>query len=199
MDGTADKGISRAVVIGTSAGGIDALPKLLQTLPKNFAPPVIIVIHLARDRESRLAESLSRHCLLPVKEADDKEELCAGTVYLAPRNYHLLIEDDLRFSLDIDEPVSFSRPSVDVLFESAAYVFRENLVGVILTGANGDGAKGLQLIKKLGGISVVQDPGEARFPAMPEAAIEQTPVDYVLPLAEIASLLVRLCAAGGSN
>lgn len=185
-----------AVVIGASAGGINALPVLLNALPADFSRPLIIVIHLSRDQESRLAMSLNRKCPLPVKEADNLETLRPGVVYLAPRNYHLLVDDDLHFSLDIDNPVSFSRPSVDVLFESAAYVFQEHLVGVILTGANADGANGMRTIKKMGGVTIVQDPREARFSAMPLAAMHATTIDYVLPLDEIAPLLARLCPPG---
>jgi len=186
--------VDHAVVIGASAGGIKALPELLNALPGDFFWPVIIVIHLSRGQESRLAESLNRRCRLPVKEADNLEQIRYGMVYLAPRNYHLMVEDDLRFSLDIDDPVSFSCPSVDVLFESAAHVFQQNLVGVILTGANADGAKGMRTIKEMGGVTIVQQPEEANFSAMPSAALRATTIDYVLPLAEITPLLVRLCA-----
>jgi len=187
--------IRHAVVIGTSAGGIDALLQLLTALPAGFAWPIIVVIHLSRAEETRLAPALDRRCQLTVKEADNLERLRPGTVYLAPRNYHLLVEEDLRLSLATDAPVSFSRPSVDVLFESAAYVFREKLVGIILTGANADGARGMQAVKQMGGVTIVQDPHTARFSAMPTMALQAAAIDHVLPLAEIAPLLIRLQAA----
>jgi len=189
--------ISHAVVIGTSAGGVDALPRLLAALPASFRWPILLVIHLERTRESRLAESLDRRCAIRVKEADNMEEIRPGTVYLAPRNYHLLVEDTLHLALAGDEPVSFSRPSVDVLFASAADVFQRNLIGVILTGANADGAQGLQTVKAMGGTTIVQTPAEAKFSAMPEAALKTGAVDHVLPLTEIGPLLVRLQAKQG--
>jgi len=180
------------VAIGASAGGIEAVPAVLGMLPEDFLSPVVVIIHFLKNRESRFVELLQAHCALPVKEADSLEPLEPGTVYVAPRNYHLMLEDDLRFSLDIDEPVSFSRPSVDVFFASAADVLRERLTAVILTGGNGDGAKGIKKVRQMGGGTIVQDPREARFAAMPEAALQATDVDFVLPLREIAPKLVAI-------
>ncbi len=184
-----------AVVIGTSAGGVEALSRLLAVLPASFSWPVLVVIHLDKNRQSQLARALNHRCSLPVKEADNMEPIIPGTVYLAPPNYHLLVDDTLHLALAVDDPVSFSRPSVDVLFESAADVFRENLIGVILTGANADGARGLAAVKAMGGTTIVQTPATASFRGMPEAALATGGADHVLPLAEIAPLLIRLHGA----
>jgi two-component system chemotaxis response regulator CheB len=178
-----------AVVIGTSAGGVEALSVILPALPATFRPPVFVVLHLPRERPSLLAEIFQPRCALPVREADDKEPIEAGTVYFAPPDYHLLIEKDGTVALSNDGLVNFSRPSIDVLFESAAEVYGARLLGVILTGANSDGADGLAAVRGAGGFAVVQDPAEAQAAVMTEAALARTAVDYVLPLKEIAALL----------
>ena len=178
-----------AVVIGTSAGGVEALSVILPALPATFRPPVFVVLHLPRERPSLLAEIFQPRCALPVREADDKEPIEAGTVYFAPPDYHLLIEKDGTVALSNDDLVNFSRPSIDVLFESAAEAYGARLLGVILTGANRDGADGLAAVRGAGGIAVVQDPAEAQAAMMTEAALARTAVDYVLPLKEIAALL----------
>jgi two-component system chemotaxis response regulator CheB len=180
----------KAIVIGTSAGGPAALVELLPVFPPNYALPVIIVQHV-HPAQVHFAARYAQRCKLKVKEADEKEAICPGRVYFAPPNYHLLIEDDQTFSLSVDDKVNYSRPAIDVLFESAADVYGSRLIGVILTGANDDGARGLRRIKQRGGLAVAQDPATAQAAAMPRAAIELAQVDYVLPLADIGKLLIE--------
>ncbi|HIJ78632.1 MAG: chemotaxis protein CheB [Desulfobulbaceae bacterium] len=187
--------VKHLVAIGASAGGIEGVKAIIKALPEDFVSPIVVVLHLSRSKETFLVELLGKGCKLKVKEADNQEALQLATVYVAPRNYHLLLEDDLRFSLSVDDPVNFSRPSVDVFFESAADVMGPRLTGVILSGGNADGAIGLAKIKEMGGTTVVQDPESVRFSAMPEAAIRVTEVDFVLPVEEIAEKLVELSAA----
>lgn len=176
------------VAVGTSYGGVAALQELLPGLAPELPVPVVLVQHRGKEQGTGLCEFLRRHCRLPLAEPDDKEELRAGRVYLAPRDYHLLVEGT-HFALSVDAPVAFARPSVDVLFESVADAYRDRAVGVVLTGANRDGARGLARIKSFGGLAVVQEPGEAESPAMPRAAIESARVDHVAPLRAIAPLL----------
>jgi two-component system chemotaxis response regulator CheB len=180
------------VVIGASYGGLAALQILLSDLSPDFPLPVVIVQHRRKDGDDGLCEYLQKRSRLPLTEPNDKEKAEPGRVYLAPRDYHLLIEKSI-FALSTESPVAFARPSIDVLFDSAADVYRERVVGVILTGANRDGAQGLAKIKSFGGLAVVQDPESAESRAMPEAAITATPVDRVLPLAGIAPFLNELC------
>lgn len=184
----------RAVVSGVSAGGLEALQSLLTALPADFAPALIIVQHRLARQDDFLVEHLGKICRLPVKEAEDKEDVLEGVVYLAPANYHLMVEADKSFSLSTDEKVNFSRPSIDVLFETAAEVYGAGLVGIILTGASRDGAAGLRRIKERKGITIVQDPETAEFPAMPLAALAETQVDHVLNIKRIGQLL-RDCSA----
>jgi two-component system chemotaxis response regulator CheB len=186
------KGRVDAVVIGASAGGIEALTVLLPALAPRLRPPVFVVLHLPRDRPSLLAEIFARKCVVPVREAEDKEPVAAGTVYFAPNNYHLLVDQGPQLSLSADELVHHSRPSVDVLFESAADVYRDRLLGIILTGANDDGASGLAAIHDAGGVTVVQRPDTARAPLMALSALKLRPADGVLTLAEIAGILRTL-------
>lgn len=181
-----------AVVIGASAGGIEALPEILAPLPANFAAPVIIALHMhPHSHDGFLANALNSKCRLKVKEAEEKEALEAGYVYLAPANYHLLIEKDRTVSLSTEDKVNYSRPSIDVLFESAAEAFGKKISGIILTGGNSDGAAGLKKIKALGGLALVQDPDSAEAASMPRAAIENCAVDRVLSLADLGKALVR--------
>jgi two-component system chemotaxis response regulator CheB len=182
----------KAVVIGASAGGFHALRKLLAKLPKGFSMPIFIVQHISPTSDNYMAKFLNKNAELIVKEADEKEIIAGGTVYIAPPNYHLLIEDDLTISLSTEGKVNYSRPSIDILFESAAYVYGSNLIGVVLTGANSDGAVGLNTIKKFGGYCIVQEPTEAESSAMPLAAIEKVSPNYILKLTEISDLLVKL-------
>lgn len=180
-----------AVVVGASAGGIEALTVLLRALPVDFTAAMLIVQHLSRGRESRLREIFASKCVLPVRDASDKMRIKHGHVYLAPSDYHLLVDDEdgPQLALSIDEPVHFSRPSIDVLFESAADVYQHRLMGVVLTGANSDGAQGLDAIRHAGGVTVVQDPETAAYPAMPAAALSLGRPDFVLSLALLAELL----------
>jgi two-component system, chemotaxis family, protein-glutamate methylesterase/glutaminase len=186
-----------AVVIGVSAGGIEALKILLPALPASFPLPVAIVQHRDPHADGFLASYLDRMSSIAVREAEDKEPFCAGHAYLAPAGYHLLLESDHRLSLSVDPRVNHSCPSIDVLFESAADVFAESLIGIVLTGGNADGAQGLKAIKARGGLAVVQDPQTASATAMPRAALEATPVDHVVDLGEIAQLLLRMSALEG--
>jgi two-component system, chemotaxis family, protein-glutamate methylesterase/glutaminase len=178
-----------AVVIGASAGALEALSSLLPGLPADYRLPILVVVHLPPDKTSLLAELLRVRCAIRVREAEDKEPIEPGVVYFAPPDYHLLVEEDKRLSLSDDEPVLFSRPSIDVLFESAADAYAGGLIGVVLTGANSDGANGLKAVVEAGGVAVVQSPGSAYAVAMPEAAIAACPAARVLPVNEIAAYL----------
>ncbi len=183
-----------AVVIGASAGGVEALSVLLPTLPPASRAAIFIVLHLPRDRPSLLPEIFARKCPLPVREAEDKEPVRSGTVYFAPSNYHLLVDRGPQLALSADDLVYHSRPSIDVLFESAADVYGQHLLGIILTGANEDGAAGLAAVHAGGGITVVQQPQSARAPQMALSALRLRRPDLVLPLKEIAGLLSTLDA-----
>ncbi len=185
----------KVVVIGASAGGLDALSRVIPGLPGDFPLPVVVVQHRRHDTDGFLAAHLDGQSRLSVKEADDKELIRAGSVYLAPANYHLLIEADGAFALSVDEPVNCCRPSIDVLFDSAADVYRDKVIGVVLTGANSDGSRGLKHIKQRGGLAVVQDPASAEATCMPCEAIKATAVDRVLPVDRIAPFLVQCCPA----
>jgi two-component system chemotaxis response regulator CheB len=180
------------IVIGGSAGAMAALSKLLPVFPAGYPLPIVIAQHLHPWQDDYHLEHFGDQCALTVKEAADKESVEAGTIYFAPPNYHLLINDDKTFSLSIDDKVNYARPSIDVLFESAVDVYAPWLVGVILTGANNDGAEGLRLIKESGGVTIVQDPQTAESAYMPKAALAATKVDYVLPLPEIGELLLEM-------
>ena len=181
------------MVIGVSAGGMEALGAILPLLPADFALPVIIVQHRYNEAGDYMEQNLNLKCQGIVKQADEKESIEAGHVYFAPPNYHLLIENDRTFSLSVDNPVNYARPSVDVLFETAADVYGERLIGVILTGANNDGSQGLKKIKERDGLAVVQDPQTAEAELMPRAAIAATEVDHILPLDKIVPFLVKIC------
>lgn len=180
------------IVIGCSLGGMNALTVILGELPESFPVPIAVVQHRYRTSNEGLPAYFRRHAHLNVVDADDKQWIRPGYVYLAPANYHLLVEEG-EFSLSVDEAVAYSRPSVDVLFESAADAYREQLIGVILTGANADGARGVAKIKSNGGFVIVQDPKTAEAPDMPQAAIASATVDRILPLDRIGPLLVELC------
>ena len=187
-----------AVVVGSSAGGIEALSGLLHELRADFCAAMIIVQHLSRRHESRLCEILAHKCVLPVHEACDKMHIEKGSVYLAPPDYHVLVDSKggPHLALSIDEPVHFSRPSIDVLFFSAADVYRERLLGVVLTGANSDGAEGLEAVRRAGGATAVQDPETAQYPAMPAAALLLGKPDFVLSLPSLAELLKTMSGPG---
>ncbi|HEY0081405.1 MAG TPA: chemotaxis protein CheB [Pyrinomonadaceae bacterium] len=178
------------IVVGTSYGGLAALQTVLPALAPDFGMPVVVVQHRGKDSDN-LCEFLQRHSALPLSEPNDKEAIAPGRVYLAPRDYHLLIERD-GFALSTEAPVGYARPSVNVLFESAADVYQGHVVGVVLTGANTDGARGLAKIKSYGGLCVVEDPASAESSGMPQAAIAATTVDAILPISEIAPFLNQL-------
>jgi two-component system chemotaxis response regulator CheB len=184
-----------AIVIGASAGGVEALSILLPALPADLRVALFIVVHLPRERPSLLAEIFTRKCAVKVREAEDKMRVEPGTVYFAPPDYHLLLDEGPQLALSIDELVHFSRPSIDVLFESAADIYAERLMGIILTGANDDGTAGLAAIHRAGGVTIVQEPESAQVPVMALSALKRTPADFVLPLAEIAALLQALLSA----
>lgn len=181
-----------AVVIGVSAGGLKALRILLSGLPGNFPMPIVIVQHRLASSDNYLVTYLDSHCSLTVKEAEEKEQLAAKTVYIAPADYHLLIEKDRTFSLSIDELVCYARPSIDVLFETAAAAYRTGLIGVIMTGANSDGSEGIRSIKAAGGLTIAQDPETSEVSVMPFAAIATGAVDFILPLEEISLFLMDM-------
>lgn len=182
----------RAVVIGASAGGIHAIKAIIMALPGNFQLPVIIVQHISPLSDSYWITLMDSLSALTVKEADEKEKIRNGSIYITPPNYHLLIERDETFSLTIDPKVNYARPSIDVLFESAADVYGDQLIGVVLTGSNSDGANGLRRIKEHGGLAMVQDPATAESASMPAAAIAATQIDYILPLEEIIDMLITI-------
>ena len=183
----------RLIVIGCSWGGLTALRTVLGGLPADLAAAVVGLQHRAPHAEALgLARGLARYCAMPIRLVEDKDPIQPATVYLGPPDYHLLIEPG-SFALSIDAHVQYSRPSIDVLFDSAADAYGAEVVGVILTGANADGAAGLRAIRDRGGYGIVQDPAEAERAAMPRAAIEAGAADAILPLDEIAPALVGLC------
>jgi two-component system chemotaxis response regulator CheB len=182
----------RLVTIGCSAGGIEALKNILPLLPADYEPSVVVIQHIGNQVRTTLAEFFASICGLNVKEAEDKEPLRPGTIYFAPSSYHLLLESDLSFALSVDPPVHYVRPAIDVFMESAAPILKDKLVGVVLSGANHDGASGLKRIADYGGITLVQDPKTADFPTMPAAALEGSVTSKALSLGEIAKFLCDL-------
>ena len=189
-------GVFSAVAIGASAGALEALSKILPPLPADYPLAVLVVVHLPPDKDSLLASILGEKCAMAVKEAEDKESIEPGTIYIAPPGYHLLVEKDGTLSLSSEEEVLFSRPSIDVLFESAADAFGGELIGIVLTGANSDGAAGLQAIGRAGGTAFAQDPLQAFASTMPRAALEACPTACSLKLADIAMQLLSLPTQG---
>ena len=181
-----------AVVIGASAGGIEALSVILPALPAGLSIPVFVVQHLARERPSLLVELYTARCELRVCEALDNTPIEGGVLYFAPPDYHLLIDPGPRLALSVDAPVHYSRPSIDVLFESAADHYGATLLAILLTGANQDGARGLATVRERGGQTIVQEPRSAQAAAMPSAALELGTPDWVLDLPAIARLLTSL-------
>jgi len=191
-----------AIVIGVSSGGMNALKFIFSSLPADFSLPIIIVQHISAHSDNEWINLLNDKSNLTIKEADEKEKIACpteqsfgretGNVYIAPANYHLLIESDKTFSLTIDEYVNFARPSIDVLFESAAESYKHKLIGIVLTGSNNDGAKGIKRIKEYGGLAIIQDPETAESPTMPASAIAAIEPDYILSLEKIIELLIKL-------
>ena len=182
------------IAIGASWGGLEALGTLLDGIPGDLDQAIVVAQHRSPESGRGVLESLlQRHIERPVHEPDDKDPIEPRHVYLAPADYHLLVEGG-RFALSVDARVQFARPSIDVLFESVAETYRDRAIGIVLTGANADGAAGLAAIKRNGGISIVQDPHTAERRAMPEAALARSAADAVLPLEEIGPFLQRLCS-----
>ncbi|MCG8614640.1 MAG: chemotaxis protein CheB [Desulfobacterales bacterium] len=185
----------QAVVIGVSAGGLAALKAVLPRLSAGMDQPVVIVQHMSPDSDDFLVQYFDKLCGQSVKEAEDKLPIRKRTIYIAPPNYHLLVEDDKTFALSTAERVQYSRPSIDVLFETAADAYKDSLVGVILTGANADGTKGITAIRAGGGFTIAQSPETSEAPTMPASAIEAG-VDLILDLEEIAPFINRLMSKG---
>lgn len=187
------------VVMGSSWGGLHALTSVLSALPENFPVPVVLAPHRHKSsREGLLASLLEPACRCRINDADDKQPLEPGHVYIAPPDYHLIVERG-HLELSTDEPVSFSRPSVDVLFESAADAYGAGVVAVVLTGANDDGARGIQKVRERGGVTVAQSPETAERAEMPAAAIATGAVMHVLPAEEIGHFLGAVCLDGSRS
>ncbi|CCG99986.1 two-component system, chemotaxis family, response regulator CheB [Fibrella aestuarina BUZ 2] len=184
----------RVVVIGGSTGSIDVLLQLLPALQLPLSVGIVVVVHRKNTADSTLADLLALRTKLPVQEADEKTELLPGHIYLAPADYHLLLERDGSFSLDDSEKVHYSRPAIDVTFESLADVYGSAVVGVLLSGANADGTEGLDAIKRAGGLALVQHPDTAQVGYMPQQAIERVAVDAVLTIPELAQYINQLNA-----
>lgn len=181
-----------AIVMGASAGGVEALLTVLRSVRPGFTLPILAVLHLPEERNSQLAQVFQNRLPIPVREARDKETIKPGTLYFAPAGYHLSVEDDLSLSLSQEDKVFHSRPSIDILFESAADAYGPRLAGMLLTGANNDGARGLAKIRVVGGLTVIQDPETALARTMPEAGLSLHTPNYLLPLSDIGPLLVQL-------
>ena len=184
--------IYEAIVVGTSAGGFHALSTILENIPPDYPIPIVVVQHRAKDSRDLLEDILQRKCKIKIRQADEKEKIKPGMVYIAPPDYHLLVEADQTFSLSSDPPVHFSRPSIDVLFESAAHAYRKKLIGIILTGSNQDGAEGITSIRRNGALTIAQDPAEAQYSLMTQASIDTDSVTYVWSLSAIRDFLERL-------
>ncbi len=182
----------RMMILGGSAGALQVVIAILEQLPAAPEFPIVIVLHRGNPGDSVLADLLSFKTTVPIREVEDKEKIEKGVIYLAPADYHLLIESEKEFSLDYSEKINFSRPSIDVTFECAAAVFGEGVTGILLSGANHDGSKGLVAIKKSGGITVVQHPDSARMPVMPQSAIDTADPHYVLQNTELVAFVRSL-------
>jgi len=182
----------KAIVIGTSYGGFEALKIILPKFGEGFPLPVIIVLHIGDHSNENFLNYMNSLCQLHVKEVESNEKIQKGFIYFAPPNYHLLIESDFTFSLTTDEKHNFSRPSIDILFESAAWAYTKELIGVVLTGANSDGAAGLKMIKDFGGLTIIQSPCSALAPEMPRAALKIAKPPITLKLEDIAGKLIEL-------
>ncbi len=182
----------KALVIGASFGGLEALKEIIPQLPKNFHLAVIVVLHIGENPNSSFIKYLNDISHLHVKEADEKEHIYSGTVYFAPPNYHLMIENDETFTLSTDSKIHHSRPAIDVLFETAAWCYKKDLIGVVLSGLNQDGAYGLLQINHLGGACIVQDPENAIAKIMPSAAYKTAKPQFITPLNQIADKIIAL-------
>ncbi|MFW5756835.1 MAG: chemotaxis protein CheB [Tangfeifania sp.] len=182
----------KTIVMGASFGGMESVKKVITGLPSDFKIPITVVLHIGNNNIDTYMSLLERHSHYKVKEAEEKESLKEQTVYFAPPNYHLLIEEDFTLSLSTDEKVNFSRPAIDVLFETAAWSVKDNLIGILLTGSNNDGAAGLQTIKENGGTTIVENPETAFAKTMPETAIKLFNPDYILDLKDIAAKIIEI-------
>jgi two-component system, chemotaxis family, protein-glutamate methylesterase/glutaminase len=187
-------GSHRLIIIGGSSGSLEALLKMLPSIDKKFSIPIVIILHRSSSTDNGLTELLLTKTVLHIKEADEKDRLRPGWIYLAPADYHLLLEEDGTLSLDASEKINYSRPSIDVSFISAAEVYKEGLTAVLLSGANSDGANGMKTVKQFGGRTVVQDPLEAVVSYMPEQALLLSPADEVLTVVNIAKLLNEIAS-----
>ncbi len=179
------------IVIGCSAGGVKAICKLLSQWPISESHAIVIVQHIAEDSKD-MAEIISMRLHNKVQEAEDKQFIAANSIYLAPPGYHLLIEEDKSFSLSFDEKVKFSRPSIDVLFKSAAECYQTHLIAMILTGTNNDGSLGVKAVKEYGGLTIAQNPNEAEYSYMPQAGINTGCIDYILDLENIINTIQKI-------
>ncbi len=188
-----------AIVMGASAGGLDAMSAVLSCLPADHRLPVLAVQHLHPSDQGGVAVQLNRRTALEVCEPCDKEEIQPGHVYFAPANYHMLVERNGTIALSVDNQVNWSRPSIDVLFESAALVWEARLIGVILSGTNNDGTAGMRMIGEHGGLLIAQDPTTAERPEMPRTAIEEAEIELILPPDEIGGLLLELGGPQGGS
>ena len=182
----------KAIVIGGSAGSFQVLTKILSALPKTLSIPVLLSMHRLKHVRSGFLEALALKSNLPIIEPDDKEQIKPGKAYLAPANYHMYIELGNRIALSTEEPLNHSRPSIDLSFITAAQSYREKLIAIILSGANSDGAIGLQKVKEYNGVTIVQDPKECQVRTMTEAAIKQTQIDYIFTTDQIIKFLLKL-------
>lgn len=182
----------KILLLAGSAGGFSVILNILKSLERPVRIPVVVIVHRNPKYASSIEETLSKVMLQKIKTADDKENIENGTIYFAPAGYHLLVEPDYSFSLDISEPVQYSRPSIDVTFESAAEIYQQNCTAILFSGANQDGARGLLMIKKYGGKTFVQDPLSAEVPVMPEAAIQLNAHDKILSIQEIKDYIMQL-------
>jgi two-component system chemotaxis response regulator CheB len=189
---SARRGVYDLIVIGCSLGGMHALETILCALPRDFETPIAVAQHRHKKSRGSLPEFFQRSCKIPVVDAEDKQWIKPHAVYLAPADYHLLVAKG-EFNLSVDDLVRYSRPSIDVLFESAADAYGPRLIGVVLTGANSDGSEGARRIKERGGLVVAQDPETAEAPEMPSAVIATGAVDQILNLNDVAPFLVERC------
>ena len=180
------------IIMGASAGGLHALQELLGELSPSFPVPLVVVQHRSKEQKGLLEEVLQSRCSIKIKQADEKEIIRSGFVYVAPPDYHLLMEGDRSFSLSADEQVRYSRPSIDVFFVSASMVFKKRVAAIILTGANSDGAFGIEEVRRNGGFTIAQDPSEAEYKQMPAAAIKTGKVLRIWKLSEIAGFLKQV-------
>lgn len=185
-------GVNKMVVIGGSAGSLELILKIIGIIPADTNASIIIILHRKNDQASIFENLVRNRSLLPVREVEDKDPLLKGQVYIAPPDYHLLIETSKSFSLDTSEKVHHSRPSIDVTFESIADIFGDQVIGILLSGANADGAQGLLRIKNAGGLTIVQDPATADVPYMPQQAINLDAAEFICASNELPSLVKSL-------